>query len=177
LYTLVTAFTRFSQLLNACYSLCTFFTACTLCYSLYTLVTAFTRLLYHVHTCYTYYTPATAFTCLLQLVHACYSLYTAATACTRLLQLVHACYSLYTLVTAWTCLLLLVHAWYSLFTACAMNCQAYNSFEGVCSDHRIVTSKFPLSLRANKKTSSKFPPYNTTGLLLPPMLRLKKNTK
>ena len=46
----------------------------------------------------------------------------------------------------------------------AMNCQAYNSFEGVYSDHRIVTSKFRLSLRANKKTSSKFPPYNWSAL-------------
>ena len=45
-----------------------------------------------------------------------------------------------------------------------MNCQAYNSFEGVYSDHRIVTSKFRLSLRANKKTSSKFPPYNWSAL-------------
>ena len=45
-----------------------------------------------------------------------------------------------------------------------MNCQAYNSFEGVNSDHRIVTSIFRLSLRANKKTSSKFPPYNWSAL-------------
>ena len=31
----------------------------------------------------------------------------------------------------------------------AMNCQAYSSFEGVSSDHRIVTAKIRLSLRKN----------------------------
>ena len=34
------------------------------------------------------------------------------------------------------------------------NCEAYNSFEGVSSDHRIVSIKVQLSLRANKKKSS-----------------------
>ena len=31
----------------------------------------------------------------------------------------------------------------------AMNCEAYSSFEGVSSDHRIVTAKIRLSLRKN----------------------------
>ena len=31
----------------------------------------------------------------------------------------------------------------------AMNCDAYSSFEGVSSDHRIVTAKIRLSLRKN----------------------------
>ena len=30
-----------------------------------------------------------------------------------------------------------------------MNCEAYSFFEGVCSDHRIVTAKLRLSLREN----------------------------
>ena len=30
-----------------------------------------------------------------------------------------------------------------------MNCKAYSSFEGVSSDHRIVTAKIRLSLRKN----------------------------
>ena len=33
----------------------------------------------------------------------------------------------------------------------AMNCEAYSSFEGVSSDHRIVTAKLRLSLRKNAK--------------------------
>jgi len=37
----------------------------------------------------------------------------------------------------------------------AMNCEAYSSFEGVSSDHRIVTAKLRLSLRRNKKQTSK----------------------
>ena len=32
---------------------------------------------------------------------------------------------------------------------CALNCEAYFSFEGVSSDHRIVTVKIRLSLRKN----------------------------
>ena len=32
-----------------------------------------------------------------------------------------------------------------------MNCEAYSSFEGVSSDHRIVTAKIRLSLRKNAK--------------------------
>ena len=31
----------------------------------------------------------------------------------------------------------------------AMNCEAYSTFEGVSSDHRIVTAKIRLSLRKN----------------------------
>ena len=31
----------------------------------------------------------------------------------------------------------------------AMNCEAYSSFEGLSSDHRIVTAKIRLSLRKN----------------------------
>ena len=33
----------------------------------------------------------------------------------------------------------------------AMNCEAYSSFEGVSTDHRIVTAKIQLSLRKNVK--------------------------
>ena len=40
------------------------------------------------------------------------------------------------------------------------NCEAYNSFEGVSSDHRIVSKKVQLSLRANKKKSSRKPPFD-----------------
>ena len=32
-----------------------------------------------------------------------------------------------------------------------MNCEAYSSFEGVSTDHRIVTAKIRLSLRKNAK--------------------------
>ena len=40
----------------------------------------------------------------------------------------------------------------------AMNCRAYNTFDSVKSDHRIVTAKFRLSLRANKiKVSQHLP--------------------
>ena len=42
----------------------------------------------------------------------------------------------------------------------ALNCQAFNTFEGVSSDHRIVTSTLRLSLRANNKKSPTFPPYD-----------------
>ena len=35
----------------------------------------------------------------------------------------------------------------------AMNCKAYSSFEGVSSDHRIVTAKVRLSLRQKKKAT------------------------
>ena len=34
----------------------------------------------------------------------------------------------------------------------ARNCEAYNTFEGVYSDHRIVTATLKLSLRSNKKS-------------------------
>ena len=36
----------------------------------------------------------------------------------------------------------------------AMNCEAYSSFEGVSSDHRIVTAKIQLSLRKNAKRTA-----------------------
>ena len=36
----------------------------------------------------------------------------------------------------------------------AMNCEAYSSFEGVSTDHRIVTAKIRLSLRKNAKRSA-----------------------
>ena len=36
----------------------------------------------------------------------------------------------------------------------AMNCEAYSSFEGVSTDHRIVTAKIRLSLRKNAKRTS-----------------------
>ena len=40
------------------------------------------------------------------------------------------------------------------------NCEAYNSFEGVSSDHRILSIKVQLSLRANKKKSSIKPSFD-----------------
>ena len=36
----------------------------------------------------------------------------------------------------------------------AMNCEAYSSFEGVSSDHRIVTAKIRLSLQKNAKRTA-----------------------
>ena len=36
----------------------------------------------------------------------------------------------------------------------AMNCEAYSSFEGVSSDHRLVTAKIRLSLRKNAKRTA-----------------------
>ena len=44
------------------------------------------------------------------------------------------------------------------------NCEAYSSFYGVSTDHRIVTSKLKLSLRANKTKSSFKRPYNWSTL-------------
>ena len=46
----------------------------------------------------------------------------------------------------------------------AKNCRAFNSFVSVGSDHRIVSAKFRLSLRANKKKSSRNPPYDWSYL-------------
>ena len=51
----------------------------------------------------------------------------------------------------------------------AKNCRAFNSFITVGSDHRIVSAKIRLSLRANKKKSSSNPPYDWSYL--------KKNTE
>ena len=42
----------------------------------------------------------------------------------------------------------------------AMNCEAYSSFEGVSSDHRIVTAKIRLSLRKNAKRTASTKHYN-----------------
>ena len=36
----------------------------------------------------------------------------------------------------------------------AMNCEAYSSFEGVSTDHRLVTAKIRLSLRKNAKRTA-----------------------
>ena len=51
----------------------------------------------------------------------------------------------------------------------AMNCEAYSSFEGVSSDHRIVTAKVRLSLRKTpheqRKLSTMSGPYLTTEIL------------
>ena len=51
----------------------------------------------------------------------------------------------------------------------AMNCEAYSSFTGVSSDHRIVTAKLWLSLRKTahelRQLSTMTGPYLTTGIL------------
>ena len=46
----------------------------------------------------------------------------------------------------------------------AMNCRAYNTFDSVKSDHRIVTAKFRLSLRANKIKVSQHLPADWSNL-------------
>ena len=46
----------------------------------------------------------------------------------------------------------------------ALNCVAYNTFVGVKSDHRIVTAKIRLSLRANIKKSSNTVHYDWSTL-------------
>ena len=46
----------------------------------------------------------------------------------------------------------------------AMNCEAYSSFEGVSTDHRIVTAKIRLSLRKNKKQTGKTVRYDWSTL-------------
>ena len=51
----------------------------------------------------------------------------------------------------------------------ATNCRAYNSFASIASDHRIVSAQIKLSLRANKKKTSKNKPYEWSCL--------KKNTE
>ena len=50
------------------------------------------------------------------------------------------------------------------------NCRAFNSFS-VASDHRIVSAKICLSLRANKKKSSNMTPYDWTNLKNNPDVR------
>ena len=42
----------------------------------------------------------------------------------------------------------------------AMNCEAYSSFEGVSTDHRIVTAKIRLSLRKNAKRTANTKHYD-----------------
>ena len=42
----------------------------------------------------------------------------------------------------------------------AINCEAYSSFEGVSSDHRIVTAKIRLSLRKNATRTATTKPYD-----------------
>ena len=44
----------------------------------------------------------------------------------------------------------------------AMNCEAYSSFEGVSTDHRIVTAKIQLSLRKNAKRTETTKHYDWT---------------
>ena len=46
----------------------------------------------------------------------------------------------------------------------AMNCEAYSSFEGVSSDHRIVTAKIRLSLRKNATRTATTKHYDWTLL-------------
>ena len=41
-----------------------------------------------------------------------------------------------------------------------INCRAYNSFISIASDHRILSTKIKLSLKANKKKCSKNKPYD-----------------
>ena len=45
-----------------------------------------------------------------------------------------------------------------------MNCEAYSSFEGVSSDHRIVTAKLRLSLRKNATWTATTKHYDWTLL-------------
>ena len=47
----------------------------------------------------------------------------------------------------------------------AMNCEAYSTFEGVSSDHRIVTAKIRLSLRKKATRTATTRPYLTTEML------------
>ena len=44
------------------------------------------------------------------------------------------------------------------------NCRAYNSFNSISSDHRIISADIKLSLRANTKKNSKFKPCDWTRL-------------
>ena len=46
----------------------------------------------------------------------------------------------------------------------ANDCRAYNTFEGVRSDHRIIAANLRLSLRANKINSSRQTPYDWSTL-------------
>ena len=53
----------------------------------------------------------------------------------------------------------------------ALNCNAYNTFEGVSSDHRIVSGTFQLSLRATKKQSQTSPRLDWKQLKSDPHLK------
>ena len=52
----------------------------------------------------------------------------------------------------------------------AKDCRAFNSFEGVKSDHRVVSAKIRLTLRANKPKSSHNPPYDLSSLRTNPVI-------
>ena len=45
-----------------------------------------------------------------------------------------------------------------------MNCETYSSFEGVSTDHRIVTAKIRLSLRKNAKRTATTKRYDLAHL-------------
>ena len=47
----------------------------------------------------------------------------------------------------------------------ALNCEAFNTFYTVGSDHRIVTAKVRLSLRQNKPSTTKKSQYDWSRLL------------
>ena len=42
---------------------------------------------------------------------------------------------------------------------CKKNCRAYNSFNSIASDHRLITADIKLSLRGNKMKDRKCIPY------------------
>jgi exonuclease III len=46
-----------------------------------------------------------------------------------------------------------------------INCEAYSTFEGVSSDHRIVSARIRLSLRANKPKAARSPRYDWSTLV------------
>ena len=45
-----------------------------------------------------------------------------------------------------------------------IHCRSYNSFNGICQDHRIIIADIKLSLRANKKKITANKHYNWTLL-------------
>ena len=46
----------------------------------------------------------------------------------------------------------------------ALNCEAYNTFEAVYSDHRIIRASIKISFRANKKLNKTSEQYNWSML-------------
>ena len=52
----------------------------------------------------------------------------------------------------------------------AKDCRAFNSFEGVKSDHRVISAKVRLTLRTNKPKSSRNPPYDWSSLSTNPVI-------